>query len=1593
MEIFAKNSHQNVSVKNEQVFFIETFNTKQQGNFKFSLLLLCCVFSFSSIYAQVPAFYNTTYTNQSGTGGSASYGPGFPFEPLAFSSYKIVVSNGSTGDQYFRFNSPSSGNQRGPNSNGDYVTTNSATPFTDIINTGGNAYRINIPNTSYRYVFKTDAGVTQIAAFQIQGSTIQSIAGHTAPTGVSVGQNVTISATLSGAFSIGQAAYLRYVSGTNFSSATVVKMTTSGTTVSATIPSATNTSGATISYYMFTSGDFDGSDGSTGTTVMSNANADLYTINALNNGGSNYSYTVIPAGTWIGPAGGGDWNTAVNWSGGVPTTSTDAYIPAGNTVLMINGNAVANSLTIANGAGISFSTSTSYSLSITNGGYLTNNGTFTAGIGTLVFLGSGSVGGSSTTTFNNLTLNGSTAFNTAPTISAGGTLLLNASGATVTGNSPTYSCSSLLEYKTGVSGQTRGAEWTSAASGAGFPGNVWITGNTVMNGNNSGNNNIALCGNLTVDNGSALYMDYSSITSGSTLTVGGNTIINGNLSLGYVSGGDLFMYGNFTVGASAQINYNTASHSFANTGGNGRSINFIGTGTQVITYTPGGTLTIPIINISQSTSGGRVQLATGTNISIPDYGSTLNVIKLIEGDLDLNGQTITVTGGGNAAGYYIGILANGGPRTITGIANSRLAITATSFWAGVSSVSVDTALGGTLIIDTNVVLATNVGFAPSRFTTVNGTLELDQLGTTASSNGFITDRNNFVYDASGNTNSISGHCVFGNKSTLLIKDGGTFSRNIEWDATGIGTIGVTPGFPNNVVIDNNTIYNIGDVYMTSGIADRALNGTLIIEAGSQLLMGTMDNGSHHFYVGGDVSISGTLQLATGTSTDSIAGDIYVGGNWTRNAGGVFDYNAANPRAVTFNNATSGTITAPSSTGETFAYAYLSKTSTSAKITLADSVTITRQLGLNEGVLDLSNSNLTIISNRNNTASIGTIGTPANVSLPYSGTGRFVIQRFFAAHRSWRLVTAPISSSGISQTINQAWQEGVVNTSNALDGSGIVNPSPGYGTLITGAFSGTSGYSYGYDPGTQANPSIYYLNNAGTAWFPPANTNATSVTAYPGYMLFVRGSRNYIIGTQYTPADTATLNPMGKINIGDTTISATAAVAKIIGNPYASGFNFITTAQSGLAGNGGYADLYEWDPLLTGSNSVGAFVTLHWNGSRYTCVPNPISPIDTINLRIESGSAFMVQFTGAGSLTIHETDKTINNALVFRPANVIPEVSLRANLYAYNSDGTVSLNDGVLNLFDQSYDNAVNDADAVKFGNIAENISLSRNGNRLAVESRQPVTSGDSVFYNLTNLGIKKYRLQLIGTNLSRPGLTAYLEDTLLHTHTVIPLNDITNIDFVIPDAATATNSAGRFIVEFRQADAAFSPLPVTFTAIAATQTSDNTVLVKWSVANEINIRQYEIEKSTDGKNFVVAGTMAATGNNSSTENYRWVDANAGAGNNFYRIESIGTTGAIQYSNSVNVNSTTVNAGISVYPNPVVDGNINVWLKNMPKGIYDMHITNADGQLIANNQFEHSGGDMIKLITVKNYIAGGIYNLEIVGPDKTKTVIKIVAEGK
>jgi hypothetical protein len=133
-----------------------------------------------------------------------------------------------------------------------------------------------------------------------------------------------------------------------------------------------------------------------------------------------------------------------------------------------------------------------------------------------------------------------------------------------------------------------------------------------------------------------------------------------------------------------------------------------------------------------------------------------------------------------------------------------------------------------------------------------------------------------------------------------------------------------------------------------------------------------------------------------------------------------------------------------------------------------------------------------------------------------------------------------------------------------------------------------------------------------------------------------------------------------------------------------------------------------------------------------------------------------------------------------------------------------------------------------------------------------------------------------------------------------------------------------------------APLPVQLTSFNASEEGFSTKLV-WNTAEEINLANYVVEKSTDGRNFTAIGTVKAANQRS----YSFNDAQS-AENSYYRLKIVDLDGGYKYSYIVSVKAK-LDANISLSPNPVKSS----LMIQHPKANATSHIQimSASGQLL------------------------------------------------
>lgn len=164
------------------------------------------------------------------------------------------------------------------------------------------------------------------------------------------------------------------------------------------------------------------------------------------------------------------------------------------------------------------------------------------------------------------------------------------------------------------------------------------------------------------------------------------------------------------------------------------------------------------------------------------------------------------------------------------------------------------------------------------------------------------------------------------------------------------------------------------------------------------------------------------------------------------------------------------------------------------------------------------------------------------------------------------------------------------------------------------------------------------------------------------------------------------------------------------------------------------------------------------------------------------------------------------------------------------------------------------------------------------------------------------------------------------------------------------------------------PLPVellTFTA----EHAGTSHLVKWTTAEEINTRHFEVQRSHNARDFVSIGTVLPPGSSTHGASYTFAVEEPFEGNNFYRLKIIDNDGSFTYSNIVLLK----NEGrikMSLFPNPTTDA-INISIpSSSDAGIVSASIYDAQGRLIMQSRLSTG---ILNTIELKK-LPAGIYTL-------------------
>ncbi|MEJ7627140.1 MAG: DUF2341 domain-containing protein [Ferruginibacter sp.] len=1234
----------------------------------------------------------------------------------------------------------------------------------------------------------------------------------------------------------------------------------------------------------------------------------------------------------------------VNFNGSVPPEmiSTSApqfgYLNINNTggVNPSVGWNIAYGLTVGSGASFNGGNSTHNIL-----GSVTNNGTITSN-GIMNFIPSSAV-----------TVNLGNDFSSTGSVVFGGTGAITLAGSSVSFNNVVIS-------NTNATGITPVSGWDMANNFTINNGSVFNAGNRnyliggsiINNGTvNSGASTFTFDGTTDQTVTSMTFYNLDAMNSGGKVTLLDATVNNnlsvttGTLSIGNNEiGRTIAINGNITVAGGTTFNVDStsnATHLLSVSGNiiNNGTLNLRPDANSLgdITFNKNGIQTIAgagaITNFNRITTNmGLIDTnyldVTAANFSAPNGFLTLN-----NGSFNLNSAGVSVTPftADIATGNFL-IPATAGLWVNAGTINSSA-----MNWTVAGTVKVT---GGTMnmgsVIDNAVipqstsrflVTAGNLNLA-SRISNPGVAWALNMQGGTIMVNtkgSTVAGIAPFNMDVPGCTFNVSG-------GTIVIRDaGGTAGQNLGYNNLANTGTGFTGGVlqAGDILTTASQTFGIKSTNPVYNLTVNSTNITAILQApvltvsnNVTVTLGKLDIDSLTLKIGGAISNSGTFIASRGT--------------------------------IEMNGVTAQTIPAAAFAGNTVKGLTINN---NAGVTLGGLLNLTDVITVSKGSL-AAEGYLILKSSATATARVAPITSLSSTPI----SGNVTAERYVPGRRKYRLITSPVTTS--ASTTLSAGQEALSIWGN-WQNQGI-NTTANVGNFITGGLSAD-----GFDTQTP-NASLFTYDDVnrkyvGYTTANGKNTKYTPLKAGIAYYMFVYGDRRNTITTS-NPNSTVVI-AKGTLKTGDQVYGTASAIPlsgvtgryTMLGNPFASPIDWSVLPRTNVSNT-----YWGWDPNLSGT---GGYVTVSTIGT--VTISSPYSGSTGLNQYIQSGQGFFVKTIGSSpALTIREQDKVADfNPIVFR--GLTNELPLLAINLLYNSGASKILTDGVVTVFDEAFSNLVGNEDASKMINAAtEMIAIANRGELLSIDARKVPQHNDTLFLNVAKLTKPVYTLQIFAKGMEGSIVQPYLQDKYLNTLQLLSVTDTNRIDFNVSLSVPASFDTNRFRILFKSAIV----LPVKFISVMATKINKD-ILVKWEIAEESGIRDYKVERSGDGINFSSVGSVSSRGNNT-VQSYEWLDRQPVAGNNYYRIRAIELAGNYFLSQTVLVKIESSGAEISVYPNPIKNKQIHLYINSKEKGQYTVKIFDLKGVQIIKQLIDHTGGSMRQVIYVNKMLPSGVYYMEV-----------------
>jgi len=179
-------------------------------------------------------------------------------------------------------------------------------------------------------------------------------------------------------------------------------------------------------------------------------------------------------------------------------------------------------------------------------------------------------------------------------------------------------------------------------------------------------------------------------------------------------------------------------------------------------------------------------------------------------------------------------------------------------------------------------------------------------------------------------------------------------------------------------------------------------------------------------------------------------------------------------------------------------------------------------------------------------------------------------------------------------------------------------------------------------------------------------------------------------------------------------------------------------------------------------------------------------------------------------------------------------------------------------------------------------------------------------------------------------------------------------------------------------------LPVQFVKLAG-QLQTNKVPLSWTIIATTPVDHFEVERSTDNRNFIQTGTVTQVVKLNEQQTFTFTDDVSSVTKDviYYRIKVIGKAGEIQYSNILIIRRHQTKVLLSIMPNPANDYVSVSFYAEKESEVTIRLIDEAGRMVLRQDQKAGRGSNILQLTGLKKY-SNGTYSLQVFVNDEVIT---------